>query len=41
MTQGAPPRYTLCDDLEGRGGEGGGRGVQEGGDLCMPVADSC
>ena len=41
MTPGAPPRYTLCDDLEGHGGEGGGRGVQEGGDLCMPVADSC
>ena len=22
-------------------GEGGGREVQEGGDICIPVADSC
>ena len=26
---------------EGGEGVGGGREVQEGGDICMPVADSC
>ena len=31
----------LCDNVEGWGGEGGGREVQEGGDTCMPMADSC
>ena len=31
----------LCDNAEGRDGAGGGRGVQEGGDLCIPMADSC
>ena len=25
----------------GWGGVGGGREVQEGGDICIPVADSC
>ena len=31
----------LCDNLEGWGGEGGGTRVQEeGGDICIPVADS-
>ena len=25
----------------GVGGEGDGREVQEGGDICIPVADSC
>ena len=30
----------LCDNLEGWGGEGGGKRVQEGGDICIPVADS-
>ena len=29
------------DDPEGWYGEGGGRVVQEGGDVCIPVADSC
>ena len=29
----------LCDNLEDR--VGGGREVQEGGDICMPMADSC
>ena len=33
------PKQVLCDNLEGWGGEGGGRGVQEGGDTCMPKAD--
>ena len=31
----------LCDNLEGWDGVGGGREVQEGGDICIPVADSC
>ena len=29
----------LCDNLED--GVGGGREVQEGGDICIPMADSC
>ena len=31
----------LCVNLEGWDGEGDGREVQKGGDLCIPVADSC
>ena len=31
----------LCDHLEPWVGVGGEKGVQEGGDLCIPVADSC
>ena len=31
----------LCDNLEGRDGVGGGRVVQEGGDICISMADSC
>ena len=31
----------LCDDLEGWDAVGGGREVQEGGDIHIPVADSC
>ena len=31
----------LCDNLEGLDGEGGGRGVQEGGNVYIPMADSC
>ena len=30
----------LCDNLEGWGGEGGGTEVQEGGNKCIPKADS-
>ena len=31
----------LCDDLDGWDGEvGGGREVQEGGDICIHIADS-
>ena len=29
------------DDPEGWDGEGGGREVQEGGDIGIPMADSC
>ena len=31
----------LSKDLEGWDGKGGGREVQEGGDICIPMADSC
>ena len=31
----------LCINLEGWDGEGDGREVQKGGDLCIPMADSC
>ena len=31
----------LCINLEGWDGEGGGREVQKGGDLCIYMADSC
>ena len=31
----------LCDNLKGWDGVGGGREVQEGGDICIPMADSC
>ena len=31
----------LCIHLEGWNGEGDGRGIQKGGDICIPMADSC
>ena len=31
----------LCINLEVWGGEGDGREVQEGGDICIPMADPC
>ena len=31
----------LCDNLEGWNGVGGGKEVQEGGDMHIPMADSC
>ena len=31
----------LCNNLEGWDGEGDGREVQKGGDICIPMADSC
>lgn len=31
----------LCNNLELWDGEGGGRDVQEGGDIGIPTADSC
>ena len=31
----------FTEALEGWDGVGGGREVQEGGDICIPVADSC
>ena len=31
----------LCMNLEWWDGEGDGREVQKGGDICIPMADSC
>ena len=31
----------LCDNLEGWYGVGGGREVQDGGDMYIPMTDSC
>ena len=31
----------LCINLEGWDGEGDGREVEKGGDICIPMADSC
>ena len=31
----------LSINLERRGGEGDGKEVQEEGDICIPIADSC
>ena len=31
----------LCTNLEGWQWEGDGSEVQEGGDICIPMADSC
>ena len=31
----------LCINLEGWDGEGDGREFQKGGDMCIPMADSC
>ena len=31
----------LCINLEGQDSEGEGKEVQEGGDICIPMADSC
>ena len=31
----------LCINLDGWDGEGDGREFQKGGDICIPMADSC
>ena len=31
----------LCTNLEGWDGERDGKEVQKGGDICIPMADSC
>ena len=31
----------LCINLEGWDGEGDGKEIQEGGDICISMADSC
>ena len=35
------PKQVNCDSLEGWDGEEGGREVQEEGDICIPMTDSC
>ena len=40
MTQGIQ-LGGLCNNLEGWDGEEDGREVQVGGDICLPMADSC
>ena len=39
MMRGPDP--VLYDDLEGWDGVEDGKDVQEGGDICIPMADSC
>ena len=34
-------KHGLCINLEEWDGEGDGREVQEGGDICIPMADLC
>ena len=34
-------KQALCINLEGWDGEGDRRKVQKGGDICVPMADSC
>ena len=34
------PSPVLCDKLEWRDGVGDGRGIRDGGDVCIPVAYS-
>ena len=41
MYDAGSPKPVPCDNLEGGCREGGGMGVQDGGDTCMPMADSC
>ena len=41
MYDAGNPKPVLCDNLKGWDGEGGGRGVQEGGGVCIPNAYSC
>ena len=35
------PKHGLCIKLEGWDGEGDGREIQKGGDICITMADSC
>ena len=39
MYKAGLPKLVICDNLEGWGGEEGGRRVQDGGDKWMPVAN--
>ena len=41
MHEAGHPKLVLWDNPEGWGGEGGGKGVQDGGDICISGADSC
>ena len=35
------PKQGLCINLEGWDEEGDGRQLRKGGDICIPMADSC
>ena len=35
------PKLMFLDNLEGWNGEGSGKEVHEGGDICIPMADLC
>jgi len=35
------PKQGLCINLDGWDGEGDGREFQNGGHICIPMADSC
>ena len=35
------PKQGLCINLEGWDEEGDGRELRKGGDICIPMADSC
>ena len=41
MHEAEHSKAVLWDNPEEWGVEGGGRGAQDGGDTCAPVADSC
>ena len=41
MYDAGHPKLVFSDNLEGGGGEGGGRGVPKGKDTCMPMTNSC
>ena len=41
MHEAGHSKLVLWDNPEGWGGEGSGRGIQDGGDTCAPMADSC
>ena len=41
MHEAGHSKPVLCDNPEGWDGEGGGRGVQDGGDTYTPVVNSC
>ena len=41
MHEAEDPKSVLWDNPDEQGGEGGGMGVQDGVDTCMPVANSC
>ena len=41
MCEAEHSKPVLWDNPEGWGGEGSGRGVQDGEDTCAPMGDSC
>ena len=41
LDEAGNPNQVLCENLEGWDVEGGGREIQEGGDICRPMVNSC